>query len=132
MNTGQKNKQVVLDAYAALNAGDAAGYFGRMSDEVKLTYYGSHRFSRTYQGKQDIMTNFVAPLRATLDGSLKLHVTNILGEGDQVVVEAKGEARTKGGLDYNNIYCIVIKLNNGKMAEIREYMDTDLTKQVFG
>ncbi len=59
-------------------------------------------------------------------------MTNAIAEGDQVVVEAQGEARTKDGRDYNNLYCIVLKLKDGKITEIREYTDTDLTKAIFG
>lgn len=128
----ESNKNVVLQAYAALNAGDAAGYFGRMTDDVQVTYFGSHRFSRTFRGKADIMQNFVPPLLERLEGSIKLHVTNAMAEGNQVVVEAQGEARTKDGREYNNLYCILLKLKDGKIVEIREYMDTDLTKSIFG
>lgn len=128
----QSNKEVVLQAYAALNAGDSAGYFSRMADDVQITYFGNHRFSRTFRGKADIMQNFVPPLLERLEGSIKLHVTNAIAEGDQVAVEARGEARTKDGRDYNNLYCILLKLKNGKITEIREYMDTGLTKAIFG
>lgn len=128
----ESNKRIVLEAYAALNAGDASGYFGRMTDDVRVTYFGSHRFARTFEGKDDIMNNFVPPLRERLEGSIKLHVTNVVVEGDSVVVEAQGEARTKDGRDYNNLYCIVLKMRDGKISEIREYMDTELTKYVFG
>ena len=130
--SSESNKQIVPSAYAALNAGDSAGYFNRMADDVCVTYFGSHRFSRTFRGKDDIMKNFVPPLRERLEGSIKLHVTNAIAEGGQVVVEAQGEARTKDGRDYNNLYCIVLKLKDGKITEIREYMDTDLTKAIFG
>lgn len=126
------NKQMVLNAYAALKRGDAAGYFSAMADDVQITYFGSHRFSQTFHGKSDIMKNFVAPLRERLDGSIVLDVTNAIAEGDQVVVEAKGTARTKDGLNYNNLYCILLKIRDGKIAEIREYMDTELTKKIFG
>ena len=128
----KSNKEVVLQAYAALNAGDAAGYFGCMTDDVQVTYFGNHRFARTFRGKADIMQNFVPPLLEHLEGSIKLHVTNTVSEGDQVVVEARGEARTKDGRDYNNLYCILLRLKNGKIVEIREYMDTSLTKAIFG
>jgi uncharacterized protein len=130
--TAETSKELVLGMYDALARGDAAGYFARMSDDVRVTYFGSHRFARTFQGKADILQNFVAPLRDRLDGSIKLHVTNAVAEGDQVVVEARGEARTKDGRAYNNLYCIVLRIENGKVAEIREYMDTELTKSVFG
>ena len=34
--------------------------------------------------------------------------------------------------DENNQYGIVLKLKDGKIAVIREYMDTELTKAIFG
>jgi ketosteroid isomerase-like protein len=126
------NKQVVLQAYAALKAGDVAGYFDRMTSDVTVTYFGSHRFSRTFRGKGDIMENFVPPLLERLEGPIKITVTNVIAEGEQVFVEAQGESRTKDGLDYNNLYGIVLRLRDGKIAEIREYMDTQLTKAIFG
>lgn len=126
------NKRVVLQAYAALKAGEVAGYFDRMTDDVTVTYFGNHRFSRTFRGKGDIMENFVPPLLDRLEGPIKITVTNAIAEGDQVFVEAQGESRTKDGLDYNNLYGIVLKLKDGKIAEIREYMDTELTKAIFG
>lgn len=131
-DTSESNKQVALQAYAALKAGDVAGYFDRMADDVTVTYFGNHRFSRTFHGKGDIMENFVPPLLDRLEGPIKITVTNAIAEGDQVFVEAQGESRTKDGLDYNNLYGIVLKLKNGKIVEIREYMDTQLVKAIFG
>ena len=58
------NKQIVLDTYAALNAGDSAGYFAGMRDDVTVTYYGTHRVSGTYRGKADLMANLVPTARA--------------------------------------------------------------------
>lgn len=129
---GTSNKQIVLNAYTALNAGDSAGYFGSMADDVEITYFGTHRLARTFLGKEDIIKNFVPVLRERLEGSIKLHVKNVIAEGDQVVVEMQGEARTKDGRDYNNLYCIVLKLQDGKITHIREYMDTELSKNIFG
>jgi uncharacterized protein len=131
-NASESNKQIVLQAYAALKAGDVPGYFDTMTEDVTVTYFGNHRFSRTFRGKADIMENFVPPLLDRLEGPIKITVTNAMAEGDQVFVEAQGEARTKDGLDYNNLYGIVLKLKNGKIVGIREYMDTELTKTIFG
>ena len=131
-NTAELNKQIVLQGYAALKAGDVAGYFDRMAEDVTVTYFGNHRFSRTFRGKGDIMENFVPPLLDRLEGPIKITVTNAIAEGDQVFVEAQGESRTKDGLNYNNLYGIVLKLKDGKITEIREYMDTELTKAIFG
>lgn len=128
----ESNKQIVLNGYAALKAGDVATYFDSMTEDVTITYFGNHLFTGTYRGKADIMANYVPLLLARLDGPIKITVTNAIAEGDQVFVEAKGESRTKDGLSYDNLYGIVLKLRDGKIAEIREYMDTELVKNIFG
>jgi uncharacterized protein len=128
----ETNKKTVLRAYAALKVGDVPSYLAAMSEDVTVTYFGNHRFSRTFRGKADILENFAPPLLARLEGPIKITVTNAIAEGDQVFVEAQGESRTKDGLDYNNLYGIVLKLKEGKIIEIREYMDTELTKNIFG
>jgi ketosteroid isomerase-like protein len=66
------------------------------------------------------------------DGPIKITVTNAIAEGDQVFVEALGESRTRDGRRYNNQYGIVLRLENGKISAIREYMDTELVKDIFG
>lgn len=131
-NVTETNKKIVLDAYAALKVGDVQSYFDAMADEITVTYYGNHRFSGTFNGKADILENFVPPLLDRLAEAIKITVTNVIAEGDQVFVEALGESRTKDGLDYNNEYGIILKLKDGKIQTIREYMDTELTKNIFG
>ncbi len=131
-HTSETNKQIVLNAYASLKAGDVSGYLGAMSEDVTVTYYGNHFFTGTYNGLADIMENYVPALLAVLDGPIKITVSNAIAEGDQVFVEAQGESRTKDGRDYNNQYGIVLRLKDGKIKAIREYMDTELAKAIFG
>jgi ketosteroid isomerase-like protein len=131
-DTSESNKQIVLNGYAALKAGNVAGYLDSLSEDVTITYFGNHLFTGTYRGKADIVDNYVPLLLARLDGPIKITVTNAIAEGDQVFVEAQGESRTRDGLSYNNLYGIILKLRGGKIAEIREYMDTELVKKVFG
>ena len=40
--------------------------------------------------------------------------------------------KTKTGNDYNNTYCIVYKVLDGKIKEITEYLDTELVTAAFG
>jgi len=48
-----------------------------------------------------------------------------------VVVLARGEVKTVRGEDYDNNYCFVIRMKDGKMVELREYMDTALAEAVL-
>jgi ketosteroid isomerase-like protein len=78
-----------------------------------------------------VVQNLFAQVGAVL-ASGRMTPINALAEGDQVVVEFVGECRTKDGRDYNNRYCSVFRVANGHITHIREYLDTDLTRSVFG
>jgi hypothetical protein len=128
----EANKRVVLDAYAAITEGNLDGFMDRLTDDVRWTFFGTHRYAGTFRGKDDIRDNLFSSLAERLEGTIRIHVKNVIAEGEHVVVEARGESRTKDGRDYNNTYCIVLRLENGKIAEMREYLDTELVTAVFG
>jgi uncharacterized protein len=48
----------------------------------------------------------------------------IVGEGDIAVIEQKYRARVANGRMYENRYCWVFVARDGKICEMREYMDT--------
>ena len=128
----EANKQFVRDAYAAVSEGDHDGFMERLADDVEWTFYGNHRFARTFHGKADLMENLFGVLGAQLESGITLDIQNVIGDGDMVVVEALGKSRTKDGRDYNNTYCLVLTLREGKIAQIREYLDTELVSRIFG
>ena len=55
-----------------------------------------------------------------------------IARDDHGVVEARGEMRTKAGVPYNNEYCLIYRLKDGKIVEFREYCDSALTEAVLG
>ena len=57
---------------------------------------------------------------------------NFIAEGDYVVAETKGDNVTKDGQRYDNDYCMVWKIENGKIKQIKEYCDSTLVERVLG
>ena len=49
-----------------------------------------------------------------------------------MIVEARGDNVTKAGQQYNNEYCFVFRLSDGKIKEVKEYADTALVEAVLG
>jgi ketosteroid isomerase-like protein len=39
---------------------------------------------------------------------------------------------TTSGKPYNNTYCIVLRLADGKIVQVDEYCDTELVTEAFG
>jgi len=104
-----------------------------MSDDVRWTLIGSTKFSGTLNGKQEIVEKLFKPIFAELETPGSNVIDNIIAEGDYVVVQQRGTGRrTKSGKDYNNTYCIVYRVADGKIKEITEYCDTELVTAAFG
>ena len=128
----EDNKQVVRELYGSLSAGSTDGFIDRLTDDVRWTFIGTHRFGRTFNGKDDIKDNLFGVLGKMLTAPIKIHIKTLVAEGDYVVMEAEGESDTNTGETYNNSYLILLTLRNRKVAEMREYLDTELITKVFG
>ena len=73
----------------------------------------------------------MAPLFAQFAGTYRNRATRIVCDGDVVVVECRGDVATQVGRRYDNHYCYVIDMREGKMLALTEYMDTALAEAVL-
>ena len=126
-----ENKRLLEDIFAAMARGDSRPLVESMGEDFRWTIAGNGRWSRTYD-KQAVMSELFPALRARIEGRIKMVPQRILADGDHVVVEARGDNTTKSGVPYNNSYCFVFRLAGGKLAEVTEYMDTELVTAALG
>jgi len=104
-----------------------------MADDVRWTIIGTTKFSRTMNGKEEILEKLMRPIMAQMESMGTSHLDNVIAEGDYVVVQQHATGRkTKSGNPYNNTYCLVYKVSEGKIKEITEYLDTELITSAFG
>ena len=126
------NKQMVQEIFAELAQGNSRPLVESMAENFCWTVTGSNRWSGTYKGKEAVLNDLLGQLRSRIEGRIKTVAHRFIAEGDFVVVEARGNNTTKDGRPYNNSYCFVIRLGNGKLQEMIEYMDTELVTSVLG
>ena len=128
----QTNKQIIESLLDAVSSGDGEAMFALLGDDITWTFFGSHRFAGTFHGKAELAQGLFAVIGEVLEDGIRLDVKSISADGALVIVEAKGRARSKAGLDYNNDYCLVFELADGKVRHAREYLDSELVTKVFG
>ena len=128
----EKNKQVVLEFYAAGSRGDMETCMALVADDVTWTNVGTTRFSGTYMGKETLVEQLLGPLFGQLKAGIASEIERLTAEGDIVVAQTRGTAETHDGVAYNNTYCQVIRIRDGRIAEVKEYFDTALVDRVFG
>jgi len=127
-----ENKELVRNMFAELSKGNAEAFLGAMADNVRFTIIGTSKYSGTYNGKQEVVNKLLAPLGAQIEGGLSISPDNFIAEGDFVAMQARGKAMSKNGKPYNNTYCQVFRIANGKVQEMTEYLDTELVTAAFG
>jgi ketosteroid isomerase-like protein len=125
-------RQVAVEMDSAVSERDGARYFACLSDNIRIALYGNHRLSRTYIGKDDLRLNMFGPVSERLEDGIRLTFKHVVSEGNIVVIEAEERGRSKCGTDYNNSYCFVVTVKDGKVIESHEYMDTQLVKEIIG
>ena len=126
------NRQLVRGAFETMGQSDIRPLYDLMHDDFAWIIEGRSRFSRRYEGKEAVRRDLLTPLFEAFATPYRFTIDEIIAEGDRVVVLGRGEVRTKAGQDYNNSYCFVLRLADGKLVELREYLDTALVERVFG
>jgi hypothetical protein len=127
-----ENKQLVKQIYTDAANRSGTTFIDNLADDVSWTVTGQYSWSRTFKGRDAILNGLMGHVRSLLAERPRTVAHNFIAEGDTVVVEAKGDNVTKTGVRYDNDYCMVWRIENGKVKQIREYCDSALVERVLG
>jgi len=75
-------------------------------------------------GKADIVQFIAFEFGKLFAHDVKLDFKGFYGDGDIVVVKHRLRATLANGAPYDNDYCFVLEMENGRVRRMREYMDT--------
>jgi ketosteroid isomerase-like protein len=126
-----ENKALLKHAFAELAKANSRPYFEMMADDFTFTVMGGTDWARTWTGKESVIRDLHGPLRAQFADAFTIQAVNIVAEGNFVVVEARGCVSTKRGDRYDNKYCLVYELRDGRTVSVREYADSALVDRVL-
>ncbi len=126
----QESGRLVQTALDAFNRGDSEGFLAYFTDDMRFWMVGSHGFSGDTDGKASFV-ELVGRVADGLSEPIRLEVENFLPAGDWVVTECRGTAVTKSGEPYDNQYCLLWRVQNGKIVEFKEYNDSALVIEKF-
>jgi uncharacterized protein len=121
-----ENKRVMQGIYAEMAKGNGRPLVESLADDISWTICGTTPWSKTYRGRKAVIAELLAPLTEQFADQYTNTAHRFIAEDDYVVVECRGRVTTKTGKAYNNSYCNVYRLSNGKIVELTEYLDTAL------
>jgi uncharacterized protein len=79
----------------------------------------------------DGLKTFAKGLKAMMPNGLGLKIETVICEGDRCAVQAESNTTAANGKKYNNLYHFDIRFDGDKIAEVREYCDTNHAREVF-
>ena len=127
----ESNKALVKTTWTAFAKGDLKTAFDNMAEEVSWLVPGTTPgVSGLKKGKQAIR-DFMAGVGQVFPEGLQTEIRKIYGDGDTVIVELTNKAKVSNGKFYENDYCFVFEVENGKVRRIREYADTQKAKEIL-
>jgi ketosteroid isomerase-like protein len=127
-----ENKKLMEKIYAGAANRDRSLFIQSLADEVSWCVTGQNKWSHTFKGKEAVLNDLQGYFQSLLVQRSRTVAHRFIADGDFVVVEARGDNLTKTGVRYDNEYCIVFRLTNGKIVEIREYCDSALVERALG
>jgi len=120
--SAENNKQFVLGFFESLNAGNAGAIMGALADSATWWIAGDFPLSGTKTKAE--FGGVMGQLASRIDGGMRVTPIACTAEGDRVAVEAESYAKMKNGKTYQNKYHFLFVVRDGKITQVKEYLDT--------
>lgn len=128
----EEARQFVLDFFKELSAGNTACW-DRVADDAtwKLIARASdYPYPSDYTKVS--YRKLVEDSAKDFPNGLRFTITGTTAEGDRVAIEAESYGMTRSGKLYNNLYHLLVQLENGKIKAVREYLDSGHATEALG
>ena len=129
MTLEQRNKQLVRDFFASMGRGDVAAIVAAYADDGSLVTMGRTLISGKFTRAQ--IHAAAAQIYAVFPHGLTFTIDAMTAEGERVAVEARSEGRHVSGALYSNEYHFLFVFRDGKLALLKEYMDTERVTDIL-
>ena len=128
----EANKKLVQQVYADAASRSGTTFADNLADDASWTVTGQYSWSHEFRGRDAIQNGLMGHFRSFFAERPRTVAYNFIADGDYVVVESRGDNVTKAGLRYDNQYCMVWWIVDGKIKQIKEYCDSALVERVLG
>ena len=126
------NKKLVQQVYTDAASRSGTTFADNLADDASWIVTGQYSWSHCFKGREAILNGLMGHFRSLFAERPRTIGYNFIADGDYVAVEARGDNVTRAGLRYDNQYCMVFRIEGGKIREIREYCDSTLVERVLG
>jgi hypothetical protein len=126
------NKVLVKQIYADAAARSGTTFADNLAQDASWVVTGQYSWSHEFRGREAILNGLMGHFRSFFAERPRTVAFNFIAEADYVAVEARGDNVTKSGERYDNQYCMIFRIEDGKIKQIKEYCDSALVERVLG
>ena len=130
--SAEANKKLVQQIYADSASRGGTTFADHLADDASWVVTGQYSWSHEFKGRDAIQNGLMGHFRSFFAERPRTVAFNFIAEGEYVVVEARGDNVTKAGERYDNHYCMVWRIEDGRIKQIKEYCDSALVERVLG
>jgi ketosteroid isomerase-like protein len=129
----EDNKRMACDFLQALSVHDPVrGGALLHEDLVYWTAGKKHLFPYAGERNREEFVAYLATPTVFTGGGSRMTPLVLTGEDDRVSMTAEAVGELADGRVYTNVYHYLFTFRDGKIVEVREYMDTQSAAEFFG
>lgn len=129
MDLEERNKQLVRDFFAVMNRGDVPAIVAAYAADGYLHTMGRTLISGKFTRAQ--IQAAAGQIYEVFPEGLSFSIDAMTAEGERVAVEAHSQGRHVSGARYSNEYHFLFVFRDGKLAVLREYMDSERVTDIL-
>ncbi|MDO8434986.1 MAG: nuclear transport factor 2 family protein [Candidatus Binatus sp.] len=123
-------KETVIEFLREFEDPDPAKLETMVADHFEYRVMTKMPGFETLKGKAGIR-QFAGTIKTMLPNGLNMKLGPIICEGDHASVLAESDTVAANGRKYANMYSFYFRFAGDKIAEVREYCDTNHAREVF-
>ena len=124
----KNNKEIATEFFNSLSSG-TEDYLDFYTDDSIIWTAGDNAIGGTRTKKE--IVEFAQGILAAFPNGITFNITGMTAEADRVAVEVSGESIHASGQSYNNKYHFLLIIRDGKIIQLKEYMDTQLAAKIL-
>jgi len=127
----QEQKDRALAFLKNLDHPDVQALEVLLADDVEFEMMGRLPGVTPIKGKATLLKGLPVTLKQMFPNGLNLKFHTVIAEGPNVAIQAESDTTAGNGKKYANRYHFYFRFAGDRIAQIREYNDTNHVREVF-
>jgi uncharacterized protein len=127
----QEQKDCALKFLKNLDKPDPKELETLLANDVEFEMMGRLRGVAPIRGKEALVKGLPVTLKQMFPNGLNLKFHTVIAEANHVAIQAESDTTAGNGKKYANRYHFYFRFDGDKIAQIREYNDTNHVREVF-